>query len=52
MLSGAPYGYRYVKKNDVSAAYYQVVEAKLRWCAVCLRCTPNNSSAPSPSLGN
>src|SRR5258706_124958 len=26
VLSGAPYGYRYVKKNDHSAAYYEVIE--------------------------
>jgi site-specific DNA recombinase len=28
VLSGAPYGYRYVKKNDRSAAYYEVIEAE------------------------
>jgi site-specific DNA recombinase len=28
VLSGAPYGYRYVKKSDVSAAYYEVIEAE------------------------
>ena len=28
VLSGAPYGYRYVKKSDSSAAYYQVLEAE------------------------
>ena len=28
VLSGAPYGYHYVKKSDASAAYYQVVEAE------------------------
>ena len=28
VLSGAPYGYRYIKKSDTSAAYYQVVEAE------------------------
>ena len=26
VLSGAPYGYRYIKKTDTSAAYYQVIE--------------------------
>lgn len=26
MLSGAPYGYRYVKKTGTSAAYYEVLE--------------------------
>lgn len=26
VLSAAPYGYRYVKKTDTSAAYYQIVE--------------------------
>ena len=28
VLSGAPYGYRYVKKSDRSAAYYEVIEAE------------------------
>ena len=28
ILSGAPYGYRYVKKTDTSAAYYQVLESE------------------------
>jgi site-specific DNA recombinase len=28
VLSGAPYGYRYVKKSDTSAAYYEVMEAE------------------------
>src|SRR6266404_4431922 len=34
ILSGAPYGYRYVKKTDTSAAYYEVLEAEaqvVRW---------------------
>ena len=26
VLSGAPYGYRYVKKTDTAAAYYEVIE--------------------------
>ncbi len=28
VLSGAPYGYRYVKKSDTSAAYYEVTESE------------------------
>jgi site-specific DNA recombinase len=28
VFSGAPYGYHYVRKSEVSAAYYQVVEAE------------------------
>jgi len=28
VLSGAPYGYRYVKKSEASSAYYEVVEAE------------------------
>jgi len=28
VLSGAPYGYRYVKKTDSSSAYYEVVESE------------------------
>ena len=26
VLSGAPYGYRYIKKSDITAAYYEVLE--------------------------
>src|SRR3984893_2974541 len=28
VLSGAPYGYRYMRKTDTSAAYYQVLESE------------------------
>jgi site-specific DNA recombinase len=28
VLSGAPYGYRYVSKSETSAAYYEVIEAE------------------------
>ena len=28
VLSGAPYGYRYVRKSDTSAAYYEVIESE------------------------
>jgi len=28
VLSGAPYGYHYVKKSDTAAAYYEVVESE------------------------
>ncbi len=28
VLSGAPYGYRYVRKTETSAAYYEVVESE------------------------
>jgi site-specific DNA recombinase len=28
VLSGAPYGYRYVRKSDNSAAYYEVIESE------------------------
>jgi site-specific DNA recombinase len=30
VLSGAPYGYRYVKKSDTSAAYYEVIDAEAK----------------------
>src|SRR5438309_2547408 len=30
VLSGAPYGYRYVRKTETSAAYYEVIEAEAR----------------------
>ena len=28
VLSGAPYGYRYVRKSDTAAAYYEVIDAE------------------------
>jgi site-specific DNA recombinase len=28
VLSGAPYGYRYVKKTDTAAAYYEIIESE------------------------
>jgi site-specific DNA recombinase len=28
VLSGAPYGYRYIKKSDTAEAYYEVIEAQ------------------------
>jgi site-specific DNA recombinase len=30
VLSGAPYGYRYIRKSESSAAYYEVVEAEAK----------------------
>jgi site-specific DNA recombinase len=30
VLSGAPYGYRYVKKSEHSAAYYEVIESEAK----------------------
>src|SRR5215469_4075960 len=27
-LSGAPYGYRYIRKSDHSAAFYEIIEAE------------------------
>lgn len=30
VLSGAPYGYRYVRKSDTAAAFYEVVEAEAK----------------------
>jgi len=30
VLSGAPYGYRYVRKTDTSAAFYEVIEAEAK----------------------
>jgi site-specific DNA recombinase len=30
VLSGAPFGYRYVKKSDSSAAFYEVIEAEAK----------------------
>ena len=30
VLSGAPFGYRYVRKSDTSTAFYEVVEAEAK----------------------
>lgn len=30
VLSGAPYGYRYVRKSDSAAAYYEVIDAEAK----------------------
>ena len=30
VLSGAPYGYRYVRKSDTSTAFYEVIEAEAK----------------------
>src|SRR5919109_5036081 len=30
VLSGAPYGYRYVRKSDTSAAFYEVIEGEAK----------------------
>src|ERR1700730_11815384 len=30
VLSGAPYGYRYVRKNDTSAAFYEIIETEAK----------------------
>ena len=30
VLSGAPYGYRYVKKSDTAAAFYEIVETEAK----------------------
>src|SRR2546430_3190105 len=30
VLSGAPFGYRYVRKSDTSAAFYEVIEAEAK----------------------
>jgi hypothetical protein len=33
VLSGAPYGYRYVKKVDTASVFYEIVETKPKWRA-------------------
>ncbi len=45
VLSGAPYGYRYMKKSDSTAAYYEVMEAEAKWYAWCSR--PTLSKPPA-----
>jgi hypothetical protein len=50
VLSGAPYGYRYVRKTDTSAAYYEVAESEQTWSEWCLRFTRNNGTASTRLL--
>src|SRR6478735_7521049 len=47
VLSGAPYGYRYVRKSDDAAAYYEVVEAE----AEVVRTVYNNYVRQGLSIG-
>src|SRR6476661_4042437 len=47
VLSGAPYGYRYVRRSDDAAAYYEVVEAE----AEVVRTVYNNYVRQGLSIG-
>jgi site-specific DNA recombinase len=33
VLSGAPYGFRYIKKTETSASHYEITEEEARWSA-------------------
>jgi site-specific DNA recombinase len=45
VLSGAPYGYRYVKKSENSAAYYKVIESEAKVVQMVFDCyTRQNQS--------
>src|SRR6266478_6504169 len=39
VMSGAPYGYRYIRKTDEAPAAYAVIEAEARVVRECLKCT-------------
>src|SRR3954469_23829579 len=47
VLSGAPYGYRYVRRSDDAAAYYEVIEAE----ADVVRMVYNNYVSQGLSIG-
>src|SRR5258707_11146569 len=49
VLSGAPYGYRYVKKTDSSAAYYEVVESEAEVVRLIFDAYTRQASALAPS---
>lgn len=51
VLSGAPYGYRYVKKSDTSAAYYEVIEAEAEVVRLVFEAYTNKGSASTRSHG-
>jgi len=44
-MSGAPYGYRYVRKTEAAPAAYTVLEAEARWCSAYMRWTRWRDSA-------
>ena len=47
VLSGAPYGYRYVKKSDSATAYYEVIEAEVG----APPCQGDSGQQPGPGAG-
>ena len=49
VLSGAPYGYRYVKKSDTSAAFYEVIEAEAKVVRMVFEIYTQKASASMPS---
>src|SRR5215467_3172631 len=49
VMSGAPYGYRYIRKTDEAPAAYVVDEAEARVYGASIRCTPSRDSASGRS---
>ena len=48
VLSGAPFGYRFIRKTDQSAAYYQIDDEQAWSYDECLNCTASRVSALAP----
>ena len=54
VLSGAPFGYRYVRKSEQSAAYYEINEVEapvVRWVYACYIKVELVGAAPAPPAG-
>jgi site-specific DNA recombinase len=48
-LTGAPFGYRYVRKAEGELARYEVVSPRPSWCARCSAGTPKKGTHWEPS---
>jgi len=52
VMSGAPYGYRYVRKTDEVPAAYAVLGPRPVWLSASMRCTRLKDSASARSLAD
>src|SRR5207249_6003101 len=51
VMSGAPYGYRYIRKSDEAPPRIPCGKTRRVWCVECLRCTRWKDSASARSRG-
>jgi site-specific DNA recombinase len=50
VLSGAPYRYRYVRKSDTTAAFYEVIESEAKVVGMVFAIYTQQGLASMPSL--